>query len=1015
MKAQVSRLTHDRANRFSAVFLSQARMVTDADWNEMSLVARDAVVGALEALAGSGVPAEGGVVRGMTPDGRGTLAWGSAVVDGITALVAPASGDASTTFDVGAQADLIVASGSGLVEGREVYLDVWERTVTSIERPGLADPAWNGADTAFRGQVMAQVKQCGLDAEGRPAVANAALNPAIGNARLTATLRDSVDTPDPCDPCAAELDLPGRVGNALFRLELHDVSGPSDPTALVLTWSMENAGEQHRADAPLPNDFTSGDHHFEFYDLRTEQSLGVFLEPPAGWDLTAAPIQPNAAPAPANPVAGAAWTGIRRWDGWCRLAKEGDAWTVAEGRDLTRDLTGNPPATIAGDVLTLPLSTLELKLDLSGGADGLKALRGDHWLVEIRGHEPAPTGSAPDPRCRVVSETPIGVRHHYLHLGRWEADGLYVPADDVRRALSFPALTDIDADHVGYAADCPNGLFGPSEMTVKRALDRVCRLDAGSVAYSGDCTTVSASTNVKQAIDALCEALGRRADDCRPRLSLFGRGVICGLLPSAGVRNDPRKAVVDAILGIVRREPDGTTLTHADFLERVDPPVSDARRALLERLAAAGDQLGSDDVRAAIRGVEPNLRGDALAIKLNKVLAGLRFAEAGRREAVAIRFGTSAGTVIDGRGCYHDVPALELTAAVDSWSVVLGFIDQEIPRLRRALEALASTPSREFSVEELKRDLGGRLDLVLTTIIESEPTGAADLRKRIEQIGEWPNGALLDRITQIAINVAKPIRRQAEAQGWLFLVFDDVGRPALDFREKPPDPWLHPPRMLMPADPGFSATLPDLHVFVDAAINAVANTAPEISARPDTREVLNAALDDHGVLRLGRMREALYAGFTAADPAVPISRDTIDSSLATMLAGRPVTRPLPDSVVLGPIDGGITIGPDITIGPGRVPVRPIGPDIVAIGDPPDGIDQRLTDIWAPYGDLACPQPNDGSVCLGKVGVYGDAVVVVPDDREQIVTSPANLNAVHAATRRPAVFADVFAATKAGAR
>ncbi|WP_172684239.1 hypothetical protein, partial [Desulfosarcina cetonica] len=59
----------------------------------------------------------------------------------------------------------------------------------------------------------------------------------------------------------------GRVGNYLFRLEVHAVAGAADsPTALTLKWSSENGAEQFSAQAEglMPPGFVNARFLYEF-------------------------------------------------------------------------------------------------------------------------------------------------------------------------------------------------------------------------------------------------------------------------------------------------------------------------------------------------------------------------------------------------------------------------------------------------------------------------------------------------------------------------------------------------------------------------------------------------------------------------------------------------------------------------------------------------------------------------------------------------------------------------------
>lgn len=77
----------------------------------------------------------------------------------------------------------------------------------------------------------------------------------------------------------------------------------------------------------------------------------------------------------------------------------------------------------------------------------------------------------------------------------------------------------------------------PSPVTVQSALEALCGLGAGSVTYAppSDCTSLAGTTTVEEALNALCDVEG--GDNCGARLRLFGRGIICGVIPDVSVNH----------------------------------------------------------------------------------------------------------------------------------------------------------------------------------------------------------------------------------------------------------------------------------------------------------------------------------------------------------------------------------------------------------------------------------------------------------------------------------------------
>jgi hypothetical protein len=130
----------------------------------------------------------------------------------------------------------------------QLYLDVWERLITSIEDDSIREVALNGADTAARTKVIWQVK----------ALANQAtcLTPQQLVAQLqpwnTGLLRARVQPAQvSTDPCAISPDSAYRgPENQLYRVEIH--TGSNDPSGLPpsFKFSRENGSAVYPLAAP---------------------------------------------------------------------------------------------------------------------------------------------------------------------------------------------------------------------------------------------------------------------------------------------------------------------------------------------------------------------------------------------------------------------------------------------------------------------------------------------------------------------------------------------------------------------------------------------------------------------------------------------------------------------------------------------------------------------------------------------------------------------------------------------
>ncbi len=455
MKTQISRNTFKSGQRYSGVYQQQGRMLTDADWNELMDVMKTRVDEAIRDAIGSGAPRD----RGLAVLDSFRLQPGHLYVEGIHAeLPGTAALDFADQPDF-SEAQTLPLSGGSAPAGYVLYADVWERAVLALEDGELLDPGLHGADTCTRSRTMLQVKWCpaGVDP------ADPAVNPPHGNAPLTLALWRSTAAADPCDPCATEAALDARVGNYLFRAEVHDWKRNADGSGkLVLKWSSENGAEQHKT-GQLPMDFDQGDWIYEFFNIACEENLGVHLAKPFSYSRGQL-LETYPAVAPM----GHPW--VRRWDGYCILTRSsGGVWALTKGFDkgvaLSIGLGDEAHGHVAvGAALELNLMSMALALELGSHA----FVAGDYWLAAVREavHQPGD--------ILLDAAAPQGVVHHYLWLADVDASG-HVQAfadDQTRRRFEFPPLSDLWAGNVGYDnAQCDETPAG----NVQEALDWLCQ------------------------------------------------------------------------------------------------------------------------------------------------------------------------------------------------------------------------------------------------------------------------------------------------------------------------------------------------------------------------------------------------------------------------------------------------------------------------------------------------------------------------------------------------------------
>ena len=475
-------------------------MLTDADWNELVNVLKEQMAQAMVDVVGDGSPRASAV--SITGDRQ--IQPGDLYMDGVRAEV-----PGHAKFEASEQLDFPGFQTLPSAGPYVVFADVWERSVTSLEDFELRDAGLHGADTCTRTQTMLQVKWCS-DATNPEADI-----PQKGDALLCLDLHTNLEAGDPCDPCAGLVAAgEGRVGNYLFRVEVHKVKGSADnPDEIVLKWSSENGAEQFEAKAEdkMPPGFVNGKYVYEFFDLMSEKHLGVHLT--TGFTPIAGVLKesyeiPEGASEPKEFV--------RRWDGYCTIERSGSNWSLKDGRDKGIELSITVASTAPGYVSLGPsllanLEVLKLSLDLTGKT----FVAGDYWLVPVR-------EKIHGPGSEIVSGVePQGIIHHYLRLAEVKSDGTVEQfLDDAdRRRHSFPPLTDIRANDVGYKTDCDSGLFDAGHDNVKKALDRLCELAAEHIAYQADCADGLFKDfvgTVKQALDQICEIQAQHVGFTKP-------------------------------------------------------------------------------------------------------------------------------------------------------------------------------------------------------------------------------------------------------------------------------------------------------------------------------------------------------------------------------------------------------------------------------------------------------------------------------------------------------------------
>lgn len=294
MKGDFARVTFDPARHYSQVMQQQGRVTLEADWNEQAGIQLFLLRTMIADLVGPcWAPGTGFAITTQPRVADWQLASGHFYVDGILCQneamcalgsqpYAPAPADAGGDW-------------SNPPGSFALWLDVWERHLSAIEAPEVADMALNGVDTASRAQTVWQLRLLDLAPtsltamlDAITAALNARLQAAVSTADQAAInqqiadvgqLRDTIATGnlfangDPCpalrqvlgsratyawprlraqlgpvgadsDPCVIAADARYRgCENQLYRVEIHQggAAGALDsPSGTNVKWSREN-------------------------------------------------------------------------------------------------------------------------------------------------------------------------------------------------------------------------------------------------------------------------------------------------------------------------------------------------------------------------------------------------------------------------------------------------------------------------------------------------------------------------------------------------------------------------------------------------------------------------------------------------------------------------------------------------------------------------------------------------------------------------------------------------------
>jgi hypothetical protein len=447
MGADFSRIRSNPLLDFAGVELKQGGVVLDADFNELVAVLDRRLRAAASDILGRST------VSATTPDafkmsvasGALQIGKGRLYVDGLLAenhgaisdvsakkLFDPLLGEVTYADPIPyAQQPFLQTPPALPVSGKHlVYLDVWEREVTHLERPDLVEIAV-GVETSSRRQTVWQVRilvddagsaTCGSPDEDVPGWAALI---ASSTGRLTTGTFDAPPEKDPCE-------LPPTGGfrgleNQTYRVEIHDAGQPG--AGATFKWSRENASVGSRVTSVVSSTelelqtlgrddvlrFNTGDWVEITDDVREQaQRSGemrrITVNEAARHITLSAALPADMLPPsfPSSDVPNQRNLRVRRWDHGHQVLATGSGGSTSVFQDLDAGTTGVISVPAAGTTLLLENGiTVSFA---STGATGFRA--GDYWVFAAR--------TADASVELLTNEPPRGIHHHYERLAIWD-------------------------------------------------------------------------------------------------------------------------------------------------------------------------------------------------------------------------------------------------------------------------------------------------------------------------------------------------------------------------------------------------------------------------------------------------------------------------------------------------------------------------------------------------------------------------------------------------------------------
>ncbi len=232
MKGDFSRLTFNPRKHYSGVLMQQGRVMLDSDWNEQAGILNNAMRKLVEDLIGRhGGPGDAFAIsprkiKGTFVPRDFNIQEGRYYVRGVMC-------ENDRTISYTDQLGYPFPDSAPLnQEGPYlVYLEVWEREITSIEDSDLSEPALGRPDTSIRSKVVWTVKVMRPGSSCKSVEDLLPISRAALRARVRRENNDGLNI-------AQSLGSPQSFENRLYRIEIH--GGSEHGRRATFKWSRVN-------------------------------------------------------------------------------------------------------------------------------------------------------------------------------------------------------------------------------------------------------------------------------------------------------------------------------------------------------------------------------------------------------------------------------------------------------------------------------------------------------------------------------------------------------------------------------------------------------------------------------------------------------------------------------------------------------------------------------------------------------------------------------------------------------